>query len=265
MQRVCHLMLLTVLGGCAAAGTAGHGAQPSGTAAQWTDSARRLIDAGVIRENRALVGEGRALAERALTQSPGDPLLLHYQGYALYREAGLAWDGDEAMVPPLLREAERLLSQSLERRPLAETAALLARIQGYMSALYPRLAADLGAKARGYRAEAERLGSGNPRVWLLRGQGSFYTPELHGGGMTNAEQQLGRAVDLFREDAPPALLPSWGKAETYAWLGQLYARSGRVADARAAYEMALELEPDYAWARDSLRALAASVPGERQP
>lgn len=234
----------------------------SSDAAIWADSAARLIELGVHAQNRAHIADARALAERALTRFPDDPLLLHYQGYALYREAGLVWSVDESAVPPLLRESERLLSRSFALLPLAESAALLARIQGNLSALYPRLAADLGARARGFRADAERLGSDNPRVWLLRGQASLYTPEMHGGGLRNAERQLSRAVSLFAGDRPRPAFPAWGEAEAHAWLGQVYARSGRPAEARRAYEEALAREPQYIWVRESLLPALASVTPE---
>jgi tetratricopeptide (TPR) repeat protein len=225
------------------------------------DRARRDLDRGSLTEDLAQVVAARALLQRLEAAYPGDPLALHYTAYALFREAELRWDAHEAQVPALLREAERLLVRSAEVRPLAETFSLLARIQGYMSAFYPRMAADLGARARGYRAEAERLGRDNPRVWLLRGQAAVYTPEVHGGGLARAEEHLLRARELFRNPPPPSLLPGWGGAEAERWLGEVYTRTGRPALARAAYARALELAPGY---RQALAGLAA-VSGGEQP
>jgi tetratricopeptide (TPR) repeat protein len=243
-----------------AASRAQSAAPPQGAATALIDRARREVQEGALAEDAAKVAAARALLQRAAARHPADALVLHYLGFALVREAELRWDADEAQVPPLLREAERVLLRSARLRPLAETFALLARIQGYMSAMYPRIAADLGARARGFRADAERLGADNPRVWLLRGQAALYTPEVHGGGLARAEEYLLRARELFRSDSPSALLPDWGRAETEAWLGEVYARSGRRELARAALAGALELAPGYKRAEAGLAALPRETP-----
>ncbi|HEY0528368.1 MAG TPA: tetratricopeptide repeat protein, partial [Gemmatimonadaceae bacterium] len=92
----------------------------------------------------------------------------------------------------------------------------------------------------------------NPRVWLLRGIQSIYTPEQYGGGLTNAESQLNRAISLFAADNPVAPSPSWGRAEAYVWLGQVLQKQNRKTEARAAYQQALALQKDYPWVKYSL-------------
>ncbi len=38
-----------------------------------------------------------------------------------------------------------------------------------------------------------------------------------------------------------------GRGEVYAWLGQVRKRTGRKAEAMAAYQKALDAEPNYLW------------------
>lgn len=96
------------------------------------------------------------------------------------------------------------------------------------------------------------IGPNNPRVWLLRGIQSFYTPTQYGGGISVAETQLNKAIELFATDNPAPPAPGWGNAEAYVWLGQVLQKQNRNPEARAAYNKALSLQPDYPWVIYSL-------------
>jgi tetratricopeptide (TPR) repeat protein len=99
------------------------------------------------------------------------------------------------------------------------------------------------------------MGPSNPRVWLLRGQGAIFTPPEYGGGLKPAEEQLKRAIELFAKDAPKPGEPSWGRAEAYAWLGQVYEKSGDKAKAAESYKAALAIAPDFGFAKGLAAAL----------
>ena len=56
---------------------------------------------------------------------------------------------------------------------------------------------------------------GNPRPYLLKGQGLKFTPEQFGGGCKTAAEQLATAVEKFATFKPATEInPNWGK--TYA-------------------------------------------------
>jgi Flp pilus assembly protein TadD len=110
----------------------------------------------------------------------------------------------------------------------------------------------LGPRASRLLNEAVAMGPDNPRVWMLRGVSAMFKPRIFGGGLGKAEDDLQHALTLFAGDVPQSPAPWWGHAETYGWLGQLYARQGKVEQARASYARALSLEPANAWVRDYL-------------
>ena len=60
------------------------------------------------------------------------------------------------------------------------------------------------------------------------------------------------AIELFATDNPTPPAPAWGKAEAYVWLGQVFQKQNRLAEARAAYNSALTVERDYPWVIYSL-------------
>jgi predicted TPR repeat methyltransferase len=89
-------------------------------------------------------------------------------------------------------------------------------------------------------------------VWLLRGIGAAQTPRLMGGGADRARGYLERSLALFAADAARAPAPRWGRGEVHAWLGVVHARSGRLQEARRAYEASLRVEPEAARVRNVL-------------
>ena len=98
---------------------------------------------------------------------------------------------------------------------------------------------------------------------MLEGIQALHTPSMFGGGADIALESFLTAAALFEEDAPESPLPAWGRAEVYAWLGQTYVALRMPEEARTAYERALEIEPAYAWVRDTL--LPALSPWPKVP
>jgi tetratricopeptide (TPR) repeat protein len=224
-------------------------------AGKWADSAAREIDLAVQTGDIERLHRANALLDRALVAFPGDATLLHYQGYSLFREAGILSgraNAERGELPLVIQTARTKLEQSLAAREMPETHALLATILGQEIGLDASTAPTLGPRVQQEMNAAVAMGPSNPRVWLLRGIQSIYTPEQYGGGLTNAENQLKRAVSLFAADNPVAPSPSWGRAEAHAWLGQVLQKQNRKTEARAAYQQALALQKDYPWVKYSL-------------
>lgn len=248
MTRTPHLFLAATL----FVGVATAHAQTA--PAKWADTISAEIDKATISGDVAKLQAARALAERVATAYPNDGLILHYQAFALYRE-GSQTVGRGGDASALFQRAQIIFEKSLKTHPLAETHSLLSSIDGQLIAKDPSRGMELGMAAQASSGAALTMGLMNPRVWLVRGQGSFYTPEEYGGGLKPAEEQLKRAIDLFAKDAPKPGEPSWGRAEAYVWLGQVYEKAGDKVKAAEAYKNALAIAPDYSWAKSLAAAL----------
>jgi tetratricopeptide (TPR) repeat protein len=224
-------------------------------AAKWADSAARLIEKATIAGNLQGLRNAGLLVDQALAAYPNDALLLQYRGYGLYREAGLLGGGsptEKAELPLVAATARVKLLESLAAQPLPETHALLAMTMGRMIGLDQIYSPTLGPLIPKEMNAAISMGPTNPRVWLLRGIQSFYTKPEYGGGLSVAETQLNKAIELYATDNPTPPAPGWGKAEAYVWLGQVFQKQNRIAEARAAYNSALTVERDYPWVIYSL-------------
>ena len=212
---------------------------------------RTSVAEAVIAGDSEHLTEAVTLARRAATALPENGLLHHYLGYALYRLATLRFEADPDGALVILSESESALRRSIELEPIPESHALMSSVLGR------QIVSDATAMSLSMRAGAEmrravEMGPRNPRVKVLEGISAFHTPSMYGGGHDIALDRFLAAAALFEEDAPESLLPAWGRAEVYAWLGQTYVALRMPEEARAAYERALEIEPSYAWVRDTL-------------
>ncbi|WP_298269170.1 tetratricopeptide repeat protein [Gemmatimonas sp.] len=222
-----------------------------GGAARWADSVRLLAERGYLSGDTTLLVAGYRLAQRSLTAFPDDPLLLHYRGYIRYRQAQQQRDFDTAL--PLFEESVALLERSVATRPLPETHALLASAFGSMIGDSMLRGIRFGMKASDAEDKAVALAPRNPRVLMLRAVSAWYKPAAFGGGEEKARTLLQQALQAFSADAPARPLPAWGRAEAYAWLGQMEAKAGNREAARAAYDQALALAPAFAWVQYVLK------------
>lgn len=229
-----------------------------------SDAALAAADTGITRAaERRDVGALGAIRSR-LAAMPADgragALATHYLAYAWYREASLLERGPRRDLA--LDSARALLERSLESLPLPESHAVLATVVGLQIDGSPWRGMRWGARIASSEQAARELGATNPRVALQAGIDAFYTPLTFGGGLDRAERELGSAIDRFANDRPAAGLPSWGRAEAWAWLGRVRAKRGDAQGARAAYAKALEIEPGYEWVKRVLLP-ALDVPTKR--
>jgi tetratricopeptide (TPR) repeat protein len=214
---------------------------------KWADTIAAEIEKAQFANDSARLGAAAALASRVAIAYPNDGLIIHYQGYALYRQALFVSQSQDAS--PIFERARDILAKSLNRRILPETHSLMSAIDGQLIDRNPSRAMELGMQSQGSTNAAIRSGPANPRVWLIRGQGAIFTPSEYGGGLDVAEEYLKRSVELFASDAPKAGEPAWGKAEAFAWLGQVYEKKGDKTKAAEMYKKAIDVSPNYRYAQ----------------
>jgi tetratricopeptide (TPR) repeat protein len=224
------------------------------TAARPTlDALRHSIDAAMYANDTAALTATRQSLARLAAADSKNAYVLHYLGYAEYRTAtAQRLQGRTKEAQTSFGDAITHLQQSTEYASIPENHALLAMIDGQLAALEPDRAPSLGMKMSMEMGLAERLGSSNPRVSMLRGELALFTPVAYGGGLARAENALQQAVRLFATDHPTSPSPDWGAAETQVWLGQTFERQKRPAEAREAYGRALAAQPGYRWVTDVL-------------
>ncbi len=218
---------------------------------RWADSAQRVIHRAVVRGDVGGVRQAITLVDRALAAFPNDPLLLHYRGFAMFRIGQLlaVSSATEDSATSYFEATLEWMDRSIAVKPLAESHAVRSSAMGQLMAGSMLAGVRYGAAASRADDQARALGGENPRVLLLQAVGTWFKPSMFGGGEDKARPIMARALAAFAKDHPTPGMPAWGHAEALAWHGQMEEKAGRAASARAAYQQALTLEPDYGWVK----------------
>ena len=165
------------------------------------------------------------------------------QAYVLYRQAQQSMQNtDTSQFKQTVKKAENLLVNETDM----ESQVLLASIYGLMIAEDPSAGARLGPQIGSLLYKTKQDPIAGSRALLLEGIGKLYTPAEYGGGADHAESILKLAIERF--DAVPVNTPiNWGKTESHIWLGVAYAKQDKSTLAKAAFNKALELDPECTW------------------
>ena len=217
-------------------------------------SGRQMLHAGVNQGSLEAIYESRALFERALADSSLGAWPHYYIALADCRIVNLlpgAGDENKEAASGHLKTAVEHLQEATRIDPeAAEAYALLSSAYGRQIGLSPVKSMFLGPKAGKAIRKAMELAPDNPRVVLSAAIGDFNTPRVFGGNKQRAMQGFRRAARLFALERPSdPLEPVWGHSETFAWLGLAYMDRNDRKRAGAAFEKALEIDPDFGWVK----------------
>jgi tetratricopeptide (TPR) repeat protein len=183
--------------------------------------------------------------------SGNEAMLMRYTlAYVDWRLYPLLMSDPKKRGDAYLKEAEKQLTELVKADPgNAEAHALLSTVYGQEIGTSAWRGMLIGPKTSSSIATALKLAKDNPRVALQAGVGALFTPKMFGGGIDKAEKELRRAEMLFSKEPSNQSWPNWGRLDVLAWMGQLLATKGDLEGARAYYQRALTLQPDYGWIR----------------
>lgn len=103
----------------------------------------------------------------------------------------------------------------------SEIYALKGYIQFMKMSVDPQARLSFMASSSASLGKAKALNPENPRIYLINGQNTFYTPEAFGGGKLKAKPILENAVAKFAIFKPATELdPIWGSDRAKALLAQ---------------------------------------------
>jgi tetratricopeptide (TPR) repeat protein len=103
-----------------------------------------------------------------------------------------------------------------------------------------------GPCARDQIDKAIQLDSNLALAYVSRGVGNYYLPSSMGGG-----------VELALKDFDKAIALNPNLADAYLWKGVTLRKANRDAEARQAFQRALQLDPNRIWAKEQLEKTPA--------
>jgi tetratricopeptide (TPR) repeat protein len=218
--------------------------------------AERAIERAWLRADAAALAEAVKPLDAALAVEPNRPSLLYTRAFAHYASGGLHRDPKNQAARETCFDAAVSLLERVKGAPWeAEAAALHGTILGELINLQKNAAwagATLGPKSSRLLARAAEMAPASPRVLVFRGRSLVFTPDMFGGDPVEGRRLLQQAVERFAAGGASTPGPQWGHADALAWLGIARQRAGDLAAARAAWQQALTIEPDYAWVKFAL-------------
>ena len=216
-------------------------------------SGRQMLQAGENANDLDAMYAARATFERTLADTGLAAWSHYYIALADYRIASLLGSSEESkdQASKHLKVAVEHLKKATEIDPqAAEAYSLLSSAYGLQIGLSPMKTMFLGPKVGKASQKAKQLAPDNPRVVLSAAISDFNTPKMFGGSKEKGLQGFQRATELFAQEEPTdPIQPVWGHREAYAWLGIAYQNQGELESARAAFEKALEIDPDFGWVK----------------
>lgn len=133
----------------------------------------------------------------------------------------------------------------------AKAHALKAGLLSMEMAMNPSKGMLLGPKSGKHIAKAIKYDSKEPLAWFQKGGSKLHTPKMFGGNDEEAVKHFQKAVQLYESDTI-LCKNNWQYINTLAWLGNAYAEIEKYDKARATYEKALKVEPEFHWVRHVL-------------
>lgn len=214
----------------------------------------RAVERAYLRASATDVAAAVKSLDAALAVDPKNPALLYERAFAYYAEVpSMRGTNDKKAMIAKFEQATALLEKVKGQPWEAEAAALHSGIVGQLIGLKGAMSAMmLGPKSGQLIGRAEKALKDSPRVLLFRGISLLNTPSAFGGDAAKGAQLLQQSVDAFAKAEAAAPGPHWGRADALTWLGIAKSDAGDKAGARAAWEQALALEPDYGWVKFAL-------------
>ena len=85
----------------------------------------------------------------------------------------------------------------------------------------------------------------NPRLYLVDGMNSYYTPEMFGGGVDKAQPLFEKSYELFKTYKPvDETYPNWGIDQVCGYLALCSIKNDKLDDAKSWIDKGLEEDPD---------------------
>lgn len=214
----------------------------------------KLAQTETALERSALRGDGPALAplvaqvEAEASAAPADAALQYERAFAWYAQAGVARsEGRNDQAVQCLETALKLLEGINGPGWAPEVAGFRGYLMNQIIGLNGLAAAGTyGPQSSSLLSKAKAESPENPRIQFFNGVVLVTTPELFGGSLKGGIGALEKAVELYRSPQKNPL-PAWGEAEALAWLGLAKQKAGDLTGAKAAWNRALAIEPNYAW------------------
>jgi tetratricopeptide (TPR) repeat protein len=225
------------------------------------DTKSKLFAASLRADRSAITeAEKEFVMVQAIASAEQRALTWYYIGYARLSVSNLCIEDEKELN---INRAIAALEQCVHiNKEFADGFALLSAAYGQKAGLGLFSAMQFGLKSNSMMDKALALAPENPRVQMLYGVATYYKPGIVGGSKKKGIEILRKANQLFVAQASAineqSLLPTWGMADSFAWLGVVAMDAGDKPRAKHYLDRALTIAPNYTWVKTELYAKLSS-------
>lgn len=154
-------------------------------------------------------------------------------------------DEDEDLFDDYVDNCEDHLKELIKNKSYeAEAKALLSSVYGYKMAYSPWKSMTLGPKGSSLLDQAIELNPDSPIVLKMMASNKYFTPSMWGGDVDKSLELFQKSSLKFAETDSST---SWMHLDNMAWEGIILAEQGKTDQAKAVWEEAATIEPNFHW------------------
>ena len=127
--------------------------------------------------------------------------------------------------------------------------AITAGIMSVQMGFSPMKGMTLGSQSGIHIGKAISLDSLNAAAWRQHANSKYFTPKMWGGDIQEAIKSYEFTISLFEKNNQTK---DWMYLDALAWLGIAYEKTDQIEKAKATYEKALKVEPEFTWIKNQL-------------
>lgn len=218
--------------------------------------AKKNLTTAMNKYDVSLLLKSRGEFERILQLKEKTWLVNYYIALADYNLAnGSMVKEDAAGLKKYTESGIDVINKSIDEYPeFADSYVLLEALNFNRWQFEQELMQEIIAATSSADESAKKLDANNPRLFMLNGMASFYTPEAFGGGVDKAIPLFQKSVELFKTRKEiDELYPDWGYDQAMGYLAMSFINrndDGDMVKAKTLIDEALVINPESGFISD---------------
>lgn len=223
----------------------------------WEQAHNNFYEAYLAGDSQGMLAASKTFRELSDKQPTNFALATEYL-QTRYSIVGFCMEGDCGVdVSDVLDDAIDYAEVKLKKgNSHANLLAVYGGMLGMKIGLSPMQGMFLGPKSGRYVDKAFEADPGNPLAHMFSAFSSYNTPAMFGGSTEEGQQSFLKAATAFEERGETA--NNWAYLDALAWNGIALKKLGKTAEAKASFQKALDIAPNFGWVRYSLMPKVAT-------
>lgn len=214
---------------------------------QWEEKAFQAYENSSIFMWKQLATQADQVLSKADTDKESKVAAIKLKYGLLY---GCLSNQDKDTYEQYLEKTLEQMNTLLEEYPKSSdlyciSAALMSIQMGFT----PMKGMTLGSLSGKHIDQSIKLDSLSAMAWRQYAGSKYFTPKMWGGDIEEAIKKYEYSIKLYEKQN---LTQDWTYVDAIVWLGIAYRKVGKTEKAKAAFEKALTIAPEFGWVKNQL-------------